>query len=318
MKILITGGMGYLGGRLVQHLTNQAGFEVIIGSRTFSGPPEWSPKTKLVQTDWSHPESLLEICSKIDAIVHLAGMNAQDCSKDPTKALEVNGCMTSKLLEAAVSQKVKRFIYLSTAHVYQSPLIGKITEETCPQNLHSYATSHRAGEDTVRAALQRKEIEGIVIRLSNSFGAPVNKNINCWMLLVNDLCKQAILTKHMTLMSSGSQRRDFITLTDACRAINHLLLLPSEKIEHGVFNVGGMWTPTVLEITELIAERIHHVIGFKPEISRKENANEKSDSLDYDISKLLGTGFTLGHHSIRESEIDELIKFCLKNLKEPR
>jgi UDP-glucose 4-epimerase len=66
----------------------------------------------------------------------------------------------------------------------------------------------------VRFMHERGDIEGIVIRVSNSFGAPAHQHANCWMLLVNDLCRQAVSTGQMTLRSSGIRRRDFVTLTD--------------------------------------------------------------------------------------------------------
>ena len=170
MRILITGGFGYLGGRLAQFLANQAGYTILLGSRQQTRPPDWLSHVEVVQTRWDSPASLEQVCIGVNAVVHLAGMNAQDCTADPAAALEVNGLTTARLLNVAIKQRVKRFIYLSTAHIYGTPLAGVITEETCPTNLHPYATSHRAGEDVVLAAHQRGEIEGIVIRLSNGYG----------------------------------------------------------------------------------------------------------------------------------------------------
>ena len=80
-------------------------------------------------------------------------MNAQNCVTDPVAALEVNAVATARLLQAAIRQGAKRFIYLSTAHVYGSSLSGVITEETCPASLCPYAASHRAGEDVVRITI---------------------------------------------------------------------------------------------------------------------------------------------------------------------
>ena len=266
----------------------------------------------MAQTEWGAPAGLVRICTGVDAVAHLAGMNAQDCAADPVAALELNAVATARLLEAAVRQGVKRFIYLSTAHVYSSPLIGMITEETCPVSLHPYATSHRAGEDLVRAAHQRREINGIVIRLSNAYGAPAHKDANCWMLLVNDLCRQGVTAQRMVLHSSGIQRRDFITLTDACGAIRHLLELPADKLGDGLFNVGGGWAPTILEMTQRVAERIYSITGNRPEILRKEDKNADSpEVLNYGIKKLTGTGFALGGSSNVKREIDALIKFCI-------
>lgn len=315
MKLLITGGCGYLGGRLAQFLVSQTSHEILLGSRQCTGRPAWLPQATVVQIRWDSPSGLEQICTGVEAVVHLAGMNAQDCAADPVAAIEVNAAATARLQQAAIRQGVKRFVYLSTAHVYGSPLTGVITEETCPTSLHPYATSHRAGEDVVRAASQRQEVEGIVIRLSNAYGAPTHKDVNCWMLLVNDLCHQAATTQRMVLHSSGLQRRDFIPLTDACRAIRHLLELPADRLGDGLLNVGGGWAPTVLQMARRIAERIQVATGRKPEILRKEHQDTKSTGLlDYRIQKLTDTGFRMGGTDNVDREIDGLVQFCLRHV----
>ncbi|PIO89951.1 MAG: UDP-glucose 4-epimerase [Zetaproteobacteria bacterium CG06_land_8_20_14_3_00_59_53] len=308
MKLLITGGFGYLGGRLAEYLARLPHYGLVLGTRHQTGLPLWASSSSVVQTIWDSPHELRRICDGIDAVIHLAGMNAQDCAKDPDGAVEVNALHTARLLRAAIQQGVSRFIYLSTAHVYASPLTGLVTEQDCPRNLHPYATSHRAGEDVVRAASQRGEIEGVVIRLSNSFGAPMNGEVNCWMLLVNDLCRQAVQTQRLVLRTSGLQSRDFITLTDACRAIGHLLLLPSEKLGDGLFNVGGE-TMTVVDMAEMIQKRCVATLGFSPEIIRHEaTSGEVNLNLEYRKDKLLSSGFVFDGDAA--GEIDSTLCMC--------
>lgn len=310
MKILITGGSGYLGGRLSEYLSKQAGIEIYIGSRII---PQKNNRylTNAVHTIWDSPEDLERICKGMDAVIHLAGMNANDCAADPVAALEFNAVVTARLVREAVKAKVKRFIYFSTTHVYRSPLTGTITEETVTESLHPYATSHKAAEDVVRSAGQRGEIEDVIIRLSNAFGAPVNKGANCWMLLVNDLCRQAVVTKQMKLLTSGLQHRNFITIADVCRATFHLLtagLLNGNTI----FNVGSDWSPTILEMATLIQETALAELGYLPVLSRCEpKANEISAALDLRIDKLYRSGFDpMG--DITE-EVSGLIRFCKEN-----
>jgi UDP-glucose 4-epimerase len=314
MKVLITGGSGYLGGRLAQFLVSQSGFDVILGSRQLGAPPPWLPKATVVKTHWKAADELAQICFGVDSIVHAAGMSASDCIADPVGALEFNGSTTARLLDAAITQGVKRFVYVSTAHVYASVLNGHITESTCPVSLHPYATSHRAGEDVVRGAHERGEIEGIVMRLSNAYGAPAHPDANCWMLLVNDLCRQGLNSNRMVIRSSGKQHRDFISLTDACRAIEKLLKLPAGELRDGLFNAGGAWAPTILEMASRIAERIGAATGVRPEIVCKHgDSADDSQSLVYNIERLMSTGFNTSGEQIIDREIDGLIRFCLEH-----
>ena len=309
MKVLLTGGFGYLGGRLAQFFASKTPYEILLGSREKTKPPEWCPKAEVVQTQWGSLTCLEHICSAVDAVVHLAGMNAQNCATDPVAALEVNAVATARLLHAAIRQGAKRFIYLSTAHVYGSPLNGVITEETCPVSLYPYAASHRAGEDVVRAANRRGEIEGIVIRLSNTFGAPAHKDANCWMLLVNDLCRQAVSTQSMLLRSSGIQRRNFVPMHDVCRAIDYLLHHPAQDRNRDVFNVGGDWSPPVWEMACLIQERCTVKLGFQPKLTRIiPQTGENSCDLDYRSDALRQAGFQPNANKV--DEIDQLLNFC--------
>ena len=92
MRVLVTGGFGYLGGRIAQSLSAE-GHKIVLGSRVKQQSPGWLPDADVVQIEWINSESLLAICSEIDVIVHAAGMNAQDCLLDPEGAIEFNGCL---------------------------------------------------------------------------------------------------------------------------------------------------------------------------------------------------------------------------------
>lgn len=308
MRVLITGGYGFIGGRLGQYLS-EAGHEVVLGSRHANTPPTWLPDLEVVRINWEDNDALDKVCRNAEVVIHTAGMNAQDCAADPVAALNFNGLGTTRLVSAASRVGVRRFIYLSTAHIYDSPLVGSITEETRPRNAHPYATSHLAGECAVLAAHERKEIEGIVLRLSNAFGAPAHSNVNCWMLLVNDLCKQALTTGKLALRTNGLQQRNFITLQDVSRCIGHLATLEKSACLDGLFNVGGESSYSVYSMAKLVASRCHTVLGFTPLIERVEpNAQDDEQILSYSIAKLQSTGFVVQDGI--ENEIDATLLFC--------
>jgi UDP-glucose 4-epimerase len=310
MRILITGGFGYLGSRLAHYFASQNGYVIVLGSRNIQNVPEWLPQANVINIPWDSPSGLDDVCAGFDVIIQAAGLNSQDCYADPVAALNFNAMATGRLIQAAIRQKVKRFIYISTAHVYGSPLEGWITEESCPASLHPYATSHRAGEDLVRHAHQRGQIEGVVVRLSNAFGAPMYKDVNCWMLLVNDLCRQAVQTHKLVLRSSGLQQRDFIALQDVACATEHLLGLTREQYGDGLFNLGGV-SLSIWEMTQRIEARCQAVLGFGPEIVRPEpTMNEQIASLRYDCEKLKKTGFSL--KGMIDKEIDDTLMMCSK------
>jgi UDP-glucose 4-epimerase len=309
VRILITGGFGYLGGRLAQALEGKAGNEIRLGSRSKREPPEWLSNAEPVRTQWDSADALGEICSGVDSVVHLAGMNAQQCAADPSTTVMFRRVATSRLLEAAARQGVRRFIYVSTAQVYASPLVGKITEDTQPTSAHAYAVSHRAGEDAVRGATGAGRMGRIVLRLSNALGAPASPDADCWTLLTNDLCRQAVSTGRMVLRSSGLQHRDFVPLAGVCDAIAHVLQLPAPGNGAEVFNLGGEWAPTVWEIASLVRKRCLELLRFEPTLIRRSpKAGEAPRALDYRIDALRRTGYESSRDSVQE--IDQLLEFC--------
>jgi len=309
VRVLITGGLGYVGGRVAQTLAARDDLHLVLGSRQAQKSPTLLPDTDVVTMDWSSPESLLTACDGVDTVLHLAAMNEIECARDPVAALEANGVGSVRLLEAAKLQGVTRFVYLSTAHVYGTPLAGRIDEKTLPRPLHPYASSHRAAEDVVLAAHDDGKLTGIVLRLSNGFGVPAHPDVNRWTLLVNDLCRQAVTNRRLMLRSSGLQRRDFVTLHDVGRAFSHVIDLPKELVGNGIFNVGGAWAPRVIDMVEAIQARCSAVLGFNPEIVRPEPApNEVTLELDYRTDRLLATGFTLMGNSM--AEIDATLLLC--------
>ena len=312
-RILITGGMGFVGGRVAQMLAEHADVEIVLGSRKKQSSPSWLTCASVMGIDWLSQNSLIQACEGVDTVVHLAAMNDAECLHDPIAALEINGVNTARLVEAAKVSGVRRFIYVSTAHVYGPRLVGRIDESTLPIGPHPYATSHRAAEDVVLAS--NAHFVSIVLRLSNGFGVPADPGVNAWMLLTNDLCKQAVTLRSMTLRSYGLQRRDFVTLDDVARVVDHMLELPSIKIGSGLFNVGSGQSMRVIDMVELIQTRCTTLLNFTPEIIRPDpDKNEQNPDLDFRIDRLLKTDFILNGDI--SSEIDATLLMCNENFNQ--
>lgn len=316
MRILITGGFGFVGGRLAQHL-QQAGHDIILGSRKNLTSPDWLTQCNVTQVNWEDINDLERICKNVDVVIQAAGINALDSGNNPVAALNFNGLATARLVTAASHVGVGKFIYLSTAHVYANPLIGSISEDNCPRNYHPYASSHLAGENFLLGACERGEINGVVLRLSNAFGAPVHQDVNCWMLLANDLCKQAIQSGEMVLHSSGQQRRDFITLTEVCRIVEYFCSDSYEPSARKIFNVGSGNSQSIADVARLIQMQCKKILDFTPVLHCKNiDKDEKNEMLDFSVRRLKQLGIIV--KSDDESEIDDLLRFCFESFRDKR
>jgi len=312
LKILITGGLGFVGGRLANHLL-QKGHNVVIGSRNKEKPPILLSRAKVVKIDYDDQEILENFCSGIDVIIHAAGMNSKASFENSGAAFKFNGELTSRLVMAANSVGVTRFIYLSTAHVYSSFLVGEINEQTPTKNTHPYAISNLMGENSVTSNCSFGNTEGIVLRLSNTFGYPVVEDSNCWTLLVNDLCRQAVEIGKLTLRSSKLEERDFIGLKNICNIIEYFSTNKDALIQGEVFNIGSGISYSILEIAKIVQSRCFLVLGFLPElklINKNLANNQIKFKLKFNIDKL--RLLDINTNEITE-EIDSLLLYCKKN-----
>ena len=307
--VLLTGGFGNLGGRVASALHLTGNWNILLASRTHLSPPAWAPDATVVNLDLLNPDQVDNACSGVTSIIHLAALNDRQAAADPNLAEAISGAGTKLLTDAAAKHKVDRFIFMSTAHVYGSPLQGTLTEESLTTNTHPYATSHLSGEREVAKRHQMGDIAGVILRCANGFGVPMDPAVNIWHVLVNDLCNQVALGGSMTLRSSGLQERNFIPIGDICSAFLHFLNVDVQHVGDGLFNLGGPKSMTVLEMAHVIAERSRSVLHIDPPINRMQQTEpEVLMPLDYCIEKLISTGFSCITDT--NHEIDQLLNMC--------
>jgi UDP-glucose 4-epimerase len=230
--------------------------------------------------DFSNPneDSLRTALKNVDAIVHLAALNDSQCRENSELAHRINVDGTRSLLKAASDANVQQFIYVSTAHVYGSPLAGTFNEDSETKPSTDYALTHRLAEDCVRDSdLPQK----LVFRITNGIGAPTAVDTDCWMLLVNDLCKQAVTTGRIVLKTHGLQLRNFVSLSSVEKAIREQL---GSKAEWQLINIVGI-TKSIREMAQDIKIKASQVLNKEillecPEPTLAEQEQAKSSSLE--------------------------------------
>ena len=295
-KVLITGGMGYVGGRMAVYLTESRP-EIslrIMTRRPAERWPEWAGDLDVVNADILDSPSLNAALGDVDTVIHLAAIGENDCVRDPDLALEVNGRGTHLLLQACREQNVNRIIYFSTFHVYGPQAAQPITEMTATRPVHPYAFTHRLAEDYVNWFRLRDKMETMIVRLSNGFGYPADTLTNRWTLVFNDMCTQAVESGEVRLRSKGTQHRDFITLGDVARGTEHLLSLGSDDWGDGLLNLGGDCSLSIYQAAEHVAAVYQEMYGKELHI-RVGDADDPAGAgpVRFSIEKLKETGFTL-------------------------
>lgn len=309
--VLVTGARGYLGGRLVVDMAAR-GWSVIGTSRGHLLPPQGWPDVPLVGLDplQQDEDDIVAMLRQVDSVVHLAAPNEILSTRDPVAAQMSGGVGGLKLLRAATKAGCRRFVFLSTIHVYGAPLCGRIVETDLPKPMHPYAINHRAMEDYVLLAQAKGDIEAMVLRLSNGIGAPAWGDVDRWTTVGNDLCRQAVETGRVVLHSSGRQWRDFIVLCDFVAAIRHVLTMERDKIGEGLFNLGGQLPLRMIDVALAVSRRAEVMLDHPVPVTHGAVTGEDPSPIAYCIDRIAATGFTPSPASRLDDEIDATLALC--------
>jgi UDP-glucose 4-epimerase len=303
----VPGGTGYVGGRACEALAH-AGWRVRVASRrarAWPGPS--SSDIEVLACDWREPTQRARLIEGCEALLMLAAANEIDAAHDPAAAEEATSGQCLGWLESARGTALRRFVYLSTIHVYGAVQEeGPISETSPALPRHPYASAHLAAERFVHESSARGELPSTIFRLSNTFGAPVDPQVDRWSLLVNDLARQAVERGRLELRSDGLQARDFVPMATVCDALRWSL---DTTQSDGLFNLGSGRSTTVFDMATRIADRCGAVLGFRPPIVRPEPApGANPGRFRLDVGALQRAGGLVEHDW--EPEIDALLRFC--------
>lgn len=294
--VLITGGLGYVGGRIATHLAaTEAGIPLRLMTRSaLGGQPRWAQGMEVVTADVFDGSGLDAALEGVETVVHLAAVNEIESQQDPDLALEVNGRGTYRILQACQAKGISKFIYFSTFHVYGPGAKQPITEESPTRPIHPYAITHHLAEDYVNWHRHSHSMDTLVLRLSNGYGFPADPMVRRWSLVFNDLCLQAVEKGQIQLRSGGSQHRDFIPLIDVGRVVQHFLELPTAEWDDGLFNLGGNCSMSILQVAERIASEFQKCYGRDvPVTTGPPDGPQAGTPVSFSIDKLQRKGFGL-------------------------
>lgn len=298
MRVLVTGGFGYLGAQVARRLTERGDGVRVLDRGMLAEHVTWARGLGIdvVLGDITDPSSLVGVCEGVDAVVHAAALNQPSCAADPALGLHVNALGTRNLLAEAGDAGVARFVCLSSIHVYGS-LAGETVDETRPPRpVTDYGVTKLAGEGYCHEFAASGCIEVAVLRPANGFGPPVFASAECWMLAVNDFCRTAYETGEIELRSPGTQRRDFLALSDTVRAIETLLDAPQVGADGaaGVYNAGAGHSLTIRGLAREAASVCAEVYGREIAVRLPAGSEDIPDDapVDYRYDRLASLGFT--------------------------
>nr|WP_315174752.1 NAD(P)-dependent oxidoreductase [uncultured Flavobacterium sp.] len=291
-KVLVTGGSGYLGARLCLHLANEGYAVTSLCHSKIPSDENWISKMdKLVVGDVRDESLLMELAEyKYDVLVHLVSLDHNQSNGAPSLVSTVNITPVWSLLDIFSKQGLGKFIYFSTAQTYGTLQNEVVTENRSLNTQNAYGLTHHIGEVICEHYNRTTAVDCCVIRLSNSYGAPLFEENNCWWLVVNDLCQMAYRKKEITLQSDGSPLRDFIHGWDVCSGLQTVI---ETNDKHLIYNLSSGKTLSILDIAEKVKEVYLERYGIELSITKakSENNTAKKTAYKIDNSLILGIGF---------------------------
>ncbi|MDD4993353.1 MAG: NAD(P)-dependent oxidoreductase [Paludibacter sp.] len=252
-KILVTGGNGYIGARLCLHLANEGYAVTPLCYPSKPSDENWLGKMDDVLVgDVRDDHFLTEISDNgYDVIIHLVSLDHNQSNGNPTFVGSVNISPVWSILDIFSKKGLNKFVYFSTMQVYGALTSEIVTEKKETATLNAYALTHNVGEMICNYYNRTTATECRIVRLSNSYGAPIFDENNCWWLVINDLCKNAYMNHEIVLQSDGTPQRDFIHGWDVCCAVQTIIESSSPAL---TFNISSGKTLTIMDIALKVQE----------------------------------------------------------------
>ena len=248
MKILITGGAGFIGSHIVELLSKTKN-EIVVYDKLIPHSSIKSSSIKYIKGDLLEQKLLEKSLKGIAVVIHMASLiEVNDSVKNPLKFTENNIVGTVHLLEAMRKSGTKRIIFSSSATVYGQPKKLPLTEKSPVLCANPYGATKIAAENMIRSYHLIHGFDATILRYFNPYGPGENHQPETHA--IPNIIKAALNNTAIPLYWQGQQVRDFIYIEDLARA--HIEVLNLEG--WNVFNVGTGKGAKIIDILNIVSE----------------------------------------------------------------
>lgn len=254
MKILITGGAGFIGSNLALYLLEKRHQVVALDNLRFGYLENLTSKNNLnpqfIQMD-VRDRKIEKVIKNIDVVFHFAGMNSLPaCQSDPVETFSVNVMGTTNVLEIARKCNIRRVIFSSSSAVYENEKSFPLTEDMQVNPTLAYSLSKKSAEEICRTYQELYGMDIVIFRFFNVYGPHMDfrrPNPPFISYILTCLLRDRVPILH----SDGNQARDMIYIDDVLRlceiALNHT------NAKNQTFNVGSGKAFSINEVYKQVA-----------------------------------------------------------------
>ena len=319
MRILITGGAGFIGSHLAEHFHRHAAVRVLDDLRTGHCNNLAGLNVEFVNGSILDRMILSKVMQDVDYVFHLAAfVSAPQSILEPHTCVKLNVTGLLNVLEAAATAGVRKLCFSSSAAVYGDSAIVPKREDMCPEPRSPYAVTKLDGEFYCRQFSEAGRLGTVALRFFNVFG-PRQDPAGPYGAAIPVFFQRALAGRPLIIFGDGSQTRDFIYVKDIVAALEFATLTPGQT---GVFNAGYGDQITILELTQRILSltgsrssiqfepaRLGDVHHSRASVERLQNAGFRpTGTLDAGLREMLSelpsdTAATLVEASPRSMEV---------------
>ena len=263
MKIIVTGGSGFIGSNVVKYLSKDHEVKIF----DFKKPNNLD--NEFIQGDITNSKHVINSIKDCDVVIHLAAtLGVVNTETNPVLTLDTNLGGTINVLEACKINKIKKIIFSSSSEVYGEPLKIPMDEEDKPIPMTTYGIAKFAAEEYIKAYSKSFGLQYTMFRLFNVYG---DQQATDWVL--PEFVSKAISNKDIVVHGDGLQTRSFCYVTDISNAFS----LTLDKANGQLINIGNNHEPiTIKDLANKIIELSNSKssVKFIPFEESKRNRSE--------------------------------------------
>ena len=253
MKILVTGGAGFIGRHLVQALVDD-GSVIIFDNLSNSSEKllrSVSGEFSFVKGDITNFEQISSVVTGVDLVIHLAAMiNIRESVKNPEKTKRNNVDGTENLLKACVENNVKNFIAASSAAVYGDLQTSEIShnEKSQTNPISAYGQSKLEMENLIKQFSIDNDLNSIILRLFNIYGEGQSPE---YAGVISKFAENIRNQESLVIFGDGLQTRDFVSVVDVIDSIKLTMAKVSKK-RGAIYNIASGKSITINNLAKLM------------------------------------------------------------------